>query len=147
MQTPRLARIAYVSATSHDLTHAELEAWLAVWRRNNAASGISGFLLYHRESVFQLLEGSADLIQALYSAIAHDARHHFVAKLIDEPIAARSFGAWPMGHARVVHSDLAALGTLRPFRDPAFCYWHCDEAMARDLIDAFLAGRWRQAIG
>jgi hypothetical protein len=145
MTTRRLARIAYASAT-RDVTRAQLDDLLAMWRPQNAARAVTGFLLFHRESVFQVLEGTPDVIQALYSVIAHDRRHHFVAKLIDEPIEERGFGDWPMGYARVVHSDLAAIGTLRPFLDPAFCYWHCDAAMARDLLGAFSAGPWRRAI-
>jgi len=146
MTLPHLARIAYASATRCGVTADELGELLSTWRDHNAARAVTGFLLYHRESVFQVLEGSSDIIQALYSAIAHDRRHHFVAKLIDEPLAERSFADWPMGYPRVVHSDLAALGTLRPFLDPAFCYWHCDSAMARDLIEAFTTGPWRRAL-
>jgi hypothetical protein len=146
MATPHLARIAYVSALRSEVSRGELDALVSAWRRNNAQQAVTGFLLVHRDSVFQVLEGFPDVVRALYTTISHDLRHHFVAKLIDEPIALRNFGDWSMGHARLVRSDLAALEPLRPFLDPAFRYWHCDEAMARMLLTAFATGPWRRAI-
>jgi hypothetical protein len=146
MSISPLARLAYASATSPELTRAELGVALEGWRQRNAARGVTGFLLYHRESVFQVLEGPREVVHRLYSAIAHDPRHHFVAKLIDEPIAERAFADWPLGLPRVAHSDLAALGPLRPFVDPAFCYWHCDARIAHALVDAFVDGPCRRAI-
>lgn len=141
-----LARIAYVSALRSEVSRGELATMVSTWRRQNAERAVTGFLLVHRDSVFQVLEGFPDVVQALYATISHDLRHHFVAKLIDEPILQRSFGDWSMGHARLVRSDLAALAPLRSFLDPAFRYWHCDEAMARTLLAAFATGPWRRAI-
>ena len=146
MKVSTLARIAYASATAPELSRETLDVALAGWRARNAARGISGFLLYHRASVFQVLEGPPGVLQPLYSAIAHDPRHRFVAKLIDEPIATRAFADWPLAEARIAHGDLAGIGVLRPFRDPAFCYWHCDAAMARELVDGFARGPWRRAL-
>ena len=120
---------------------------LSTWRRLNAGRGITGFVLYHRESVFQLLEGFPDVVHDLYDAIARDPGHRFVAKLVDEPIAQRSFGDWSMGLGRITGRDLGALPALRAFQDPAFRFWHCDETMARALITAFTAGPWRRSIG
>jgi hypothetical protein len=147
MATLHLARIAYVSATPCELSRSELDTMLSRWRRLNAERAITGFLLYHRASVFQVLEGFPDVVQALFTTISHDPRHRFVAKLVDEPIAQRSFGDWSMGNARVVRTDLGALPELRPFLDPAFRYWHCDEAMARALLAGFTTGPWRRSIG
>lgn len=146
MATTHLARIAYASATQSEVSLDELHTLLSAWRRLNAGRGVTGFLLYHRESVFQLLEGFPDVLQELYDTIARDRRHRFVAKLVDESIADRSFGDWSMGHARLVRTELGVLPPLRPFLDPAFRYWHCDEAMARELIAAFTTGPWRRAI-
>ena len=96
----------------------------------------------------QVLEGFPDVIQTLYAAIEQDVGHHSVTKLIDEPIAARSFGDWSMGHGRVIRSELGALEPLRALLDPAFRFWQCDEAMARALVTAFATpGRWRRSIG
>lgn len=147
MTTSHLARIAYASATRGELSRSELGTMLSSWRRLNACRGVTGFLLYHRESVFQVLEGFPDVLQELYDTIARDPRHHFIAKLVDEEIEDRSFGDWSMGLARIVRTELGAIAPLRPFRDPAFRYWHCDETMARELIVAFATDPWRRAIG
>jgi hypothetical protein len=146
MVAPHLIRIAYVSALRSEPSRLELDAMLSTWRRQNARNAVTGFVVVHRDSVFQVLEGFPDVVQALYETISHDLRHHFVAKLIDEPILHRSFGDWSLGHARMVRSDLATLEPLRAFLDPAFRCWHCDEPMARTLLDAFMTGAWRRAI-
>jgi len=146
MASSHLTRIAYVSATRSDVPRDELGAMLSMWRRLNAERGVTGFFLYHRESVFQLIEGFPDVVDGLYQAIARDQRHHFVAKLIDEPIPRRSFGDWSMGQARMVSIELGALAPLRPFLDSAFRYWHCDPAMAGELVSAFTTGPWRRSI-
>jgi hypothetical protein len=146
MSTPHLSRIGYASALVRELPRGELEAQLSGWRRLNARRGITGFVLVHRESVFQVLEGFPGVVHELYETIARDPRLRFVAKLVDEPITRRSFGDWSMGSARLVHTELAANEPLRPFLDPAFRFWHCDEDMARALISAFTTGPWRRAI-
>src|ERR1051325_11459371 len=137
MSTPHLARIGYVSALDHELPREALDAQLSGWRRLSARRGITGFFLGHRESVFQVLVGFPGVVHELYETIARDERHRFVAKLVDEPITRRSFGDWSMGNARRVQTELAANEPLRPFLDPAFRYWHCDEDMARALMSAF----------
>jgi hypothetical protein len=147
MATTHLARIAYASATQLDVSREQLHTLLSMWRRLNATRGVTGFLLYHHGSVFQLLEGFPDVLEQLYDTIARDPRHHFIAKLVDESIGQRSFGTWSMGQARIVRTELGVLPALRRFLDPAFRYWHCDEEMARVLIDAFTTGPWRRSIG
>ena len=146
MSTPHLARIGYVSALDRELPRGELDAQLSGWRRLNARRGITGFFLGHRESVFQVLEGFPGVVHELYETIARDPRNRFVAKLVDEPIMRRSFGDWSMGNARLVRTELADSELLRPFFDPSFRYWHCDEDQARALISAFTTGPWRRSI-
>jgi hypothetical protein len=141
-----MARIAYASALRAELSRDELDPLISAWRRRNAEHAVTGFILVHRDSVFQVLEGYPDVVQALYATIARDLRHHLVTKLIDEPIADRSFGDRSMGHARMVRTDLGVLEPLRPFLDPAFRFWQCDEAMARTLVTAFTTGPWRRSI-
>jgi len=147
MMTPHLARIAYVSAVQGDLPRGALDALLSTWRRCNAERGVTGIFVHHAGSVFQVLEGFPEDVESLYQAIAADPRHRFIARLISEPIAQRSFGDWSMGQARVTGHDLGALPALRAFLDPAFRFWHCDQAMAQALVAAFSTGPWRRSIG
>jgi hypothetical protein len=135
MATPHLARLAYASALHAPLSAAQLYAMLSQWRRCNAERAVTGVFLAHQDSVFHVLEGFPDVVQALFQAISRDPRHHQVTKLIDEPATQRSFGDWSMGLARVV-----------PSADPEFRYWQCDEAMARALLAGFTTGPWRRSI-
>ena len=146
MLTPHLARIGYASALRDVLPRGELDALLSVWRRRNAEHGVTGLLLHHAGSVFQVIEGFPEDVVHLYEAIARDPGHHFIARLIHEAATERSFGDWSLGHGRVAAADLAALPELRPLLDPAFRYWHCDETLACALVAAFTTGPWRRSI-
>jgi hypothetical protein len=147
MLTPHLARIGYASALRDELSRSDLDALLSTWRRRNAQRGITGLLLHHAGSVFQVIEGFPEDVVTLYEAIARDPRHHYIAQLIHQPITQRSFGDWSMGYGRVAGPELGAVPGLSPLLDPAFRYWHCDEAMAEALLAAFAAGPWRRSIG
>jgi len=146
MASSHLTRIVYASATSEELARDELDAMLSSWRRLNAGRGVTGFMLYHRASVFQVLEGFPEIVRPLYDAISSDPRQHQVAKLIDEEIAERAFGDWSMGYVRLVSTGAATVPLLRAFIDPDFRYWQCDEKTARQLVAAFATGPWRRSI-
>ena len=146
MNTPHLARIAYASALRTELGRGDLDALLSGWRRRNAQRGITGLLLHHAGSVFQVIEGFPEDVIRLYEDIARDPRHQFHAKLVHEPATRRYFGDWSLGHGRATGSDFSALPELRPFADPAFRFWHCDPMMAEALITAFTTGPFRRSI-
>jgi len=144
MSTAHLLRIAYASATA--LSRAELDTHLSSWRRLNARRGITGFLVYDRASVFQVLEGFPEIVEELYAHIARDPRHDHVVQLAADARTHRSFGDWSLGLARATVTDLAALPGLSALADPAFQLWQADAAMAATLIEAFTAWPWRRMI-
>ncbi|HEY0193107.1 MAG TPA: BLUF domain-containing protein [Kofleriaceae bacterium] len=146
MATPHLVRIAYASALRGELSRDELDVLLSKWRRRNAERAITGVLLHHRESVFQVLEGFPDLVRPLYETISQDPRHDAITTLIDEPAERRCFGDWSVGHARIVYAELGQRAPLDRLLDPGFRYWQCDEPMARALVGGFTTGPWRRAI-
>src|SRR6185295_18284320 len=92
MNTPHLARIAYASALCDEPRRGELDALASAWRRHNAQHGITGLLLQHAGSVFQVIEGFPEDVVRLYEAIARDRRHRCVTQLIHEPASQRWFG-------------------------------------------------------
>ena len=49
-----------------------------------------------KNSFLQILEGPADLIQALYKTISEDKRHTNINRLCDESVEARLFSDWSM---------------------------------------------------
>lgn len=146
MNTPHLARIAYASDLCDEPRRGELDALLSTWRRRNAQHGITGLLLQHAGSAFQVIEGFPEDVVRLYEAIARDRRHRSMTRLIHEPASQRWFGDWSMGHGRVTASDLGAIPGLRAFLDPGFRFSQCDPAMAEALVAAFTTGPWRRSI-
>lgn len=65
----------------------------------NPANRITGVLAVHDGRFLQVIEGPADAIGRLYTAIGHDRRHERIELVFDEPCAARAFGAWSMAFA------------------------------------------------
>ncbi|MDT0631148.1 BLUF domain-containing protein [Rubrivirga sp. S365] len=97
MSSAPLVQVVYGSATPHLLSRDELLDILRVSRRNNAAAGVTGALLYTEGNVMQVLEGPGPAVEATYARIARDPRHHRVLPLIRGPVEARSFPDWSMG--------------------------------------------------
>ncbi|HEY3287190.1 MAG TPA: BLUF domain-containing protein [Gemmatimonadaceae bacterium] len=108
-----LHTLVYVSSAEHLQSEAELEEILTVARELNARDDVTGILLYHEGSFMQCLEGDREVIHATYDRIARDPRHHGIVKLLDEPIAERSFPEWQMGYFRAAKSELLALSNER----------------------------------
>ena len=94
-----MKNIVYVSTAVKLMHENQLLDILHNSRQHNAALNISGVLLYSEGTFIQLLEGKDAVIDALYSRIQADQRHKSVVKLIDEPIAEKSFSQWLMGFA------------------------------------------------
>lgn len=63
---------------------------------NNAASDLSGLLLFDGVRFLQVLEGSDDAVEATMTRIKRDPRHVAFVALSDKRVAARSFGGWAM---------------------------------------------------
>ena len=53
----------------------ELPELLEECRTNNAKCDITGILLYHNQSFFQVLEGDRSVVEALFEKVASDSRH------------------------------------------------------------------------
>ena len=102
-------------------------------------------LLYAEGSFFQVLEGEADVVDALYAKIELDQRHDHVTLIIREPIAKRHFNDWTMGFYKVSRQDLAKMsGVTDFFGDRATV--SSDAGRARKLLAAFREGRWRKKL-
>ncbi len=146
-QAHDLVHCIYVSASTREFSVEELEALLDVAKTNNRALNVTGMLLHHRGSFFQILEGEAAVVDALYEKISGDSRHAKVTKLINERIAARDFADWSMGLARATRQDLAKIEGLNDFFLSGGCFSELDEGRAKTLLNSFREGRWRATIG
>ncbi|MGY6632609.1 MAG: BLUF domain-containing protein [Alkalilacustris sp.] len=103
-----MLRIVYFSSSPTPLSPEDLAALLAVSRRNNAADGITGLLLYHDQNFLQVLEGEEAAVTACFERIRRDPRHRNLIMVSRDTRPARSFGQWWMGFARM--GDLASAG-------------------------------------
>ena len=117
-----LYRLAYISSSVELLAQKELEDILARSRRNNAADGITGLLLYHDGNFFQVLEGAKDAVLACYGRIEKDLRHNGCIVLISEPSEIRRFANWDMAYvpfSRLEPSCRKGFLDLQRFRETA----------------------------
>jgi Sensors of blue-light using FAD len=74
---------------------------LASARRYNPGHGITGALFCDGLNYVQVLEGEANIVDALFLRINDDPRHDDVVLLAREPIEARMFADWAMGFAEI----------------------------------------------
>lgn len=98
-----LFQLVYTSIYRAGRVDSELSALrsiLSVSRRNNQAAGVTGFLIFDRDSFLQVLEGPREALDATMARIAQDDRHRDVSVLDTRPIGQRSFDAWTMGGCR-----------------------------------------------
>jgi hypothetical protein len=138
-----LFQCIYASSATPSFREFEIPALLERARTKNAALGITGMLLFIEGSFFQVLEGDATAVDALYSSIATDTRHDRVTRIIREPIARRSFSDWTMGFATLGRDDVHQLIGENDFFTGARCLEQIDAGRAKKLLIAFGAGRWR----
>ncbi len=97
-------QVMYISASTGELSDHELKELLDQSRRSNAASGITGILLYCEGSIIQLLEGEKDKVEDLYHKIRNDPRHTRCIRLLGEYREKRDFPNWSMGFQLVKKS-------------------------------------------
>ena len=91
-----LVRLLYVSRATESTTES-LEAVLQRARRHNAEHGITGILCYSNNIFMQLLEGSREEVNCLYSEIQRDSHHTNVQLLHYDEITEREYPGWTMG--------------------------------------------------
>ena len=142
-----LIHLIYCSAAPRTRGREELAALLAGARLHNERHGITGMLLHVDGSFFQVLEGPAAKVDALYARIAADARHAEIVRIIHEPVARRSFGQWSMGFVQVDDELLRSVEGANDFFRGGTALSAIDSGRARKLLQAFGAGRWRRRDG
>lgn len=95
-----MIQICYISTARPTVVPADVDAILAVSRRNNQRVRVTGLLLYNGKRFLQLLEGPVDAVEATYRRIAADPRHFALVRLSERTIEAREFGDWDMTFQR-----------------------------------------------
>jgi hypothetical protein len=114
--SPSLHRLVYYSrnriAGSPAAMGEEVRRILAASRKNNAAMGVTGALMFNAGCFGQLLEGRRSAVEATFERIQQDERHGEVSVLAFEPIAGRLFAQWSMGFVGAHPEDAAAYADI-----------------------------------
>ena len=90
----------------------EVEQILASSRRNNAACGVTGALLFNAGCFAQVLEGPLAAVERTFERIQRDPRHTEVMVLQLGPIEKRGFPAWSMAFTGQSAEGQARFGRL-----------------------------------
>jgi hypothetical protein len=140
-------RTIYVSAATVPFSPSQLGNLLARARGFNSSQGITGLLLYHQQSFFQVLEGPEQSVGSLYEIIERDPRHEKVLLLSKENITQRGFGDWSMGFVDIDRRGKPLLGFKELMHaKSSFLELQGDSSLLARLIDGFQEGRWRQSV-
>ena len=143
-----LIQLVYASAATKPFTQNALRELLSKARTFNSSVGISGLLLYHEQSFFQILEGPAEVVIPLFTRIERDPRHERVLLLSKkENGEERNFAAWSMGFIDVDSMAAKLPGFLKMLEaKSSFLELQGDAKLVAKLIDGVQEGRWRQSI-
>lgn len=141
-----LTHVIYTSVATRPFETPELLELLDRARRHNEQAGLTGMLLYADGNFFQVLEGEAPVIEALYARIQRDPRHAHMTRIIHEPIPERAFADWTMGFCDVSKAELADIVGVNDFFREGRAALGPDAGRARKLLDAFRDGRWRRRL-
>ena len=105
-------------------SEADLKILESAWR-HNAEMGVTGYLLRTRTRYFQVLEGSADVLDDLMELIDRDARHDALEILLDTQVTHRKFSNWAMGYHLITEDE----------RDEFQGWQDTGDVFARSMID------------
>ncbi len=101
-----LYSLIYVSSAQVPFSKPELTTLLEIARRNNAAVGVTGMLLYKDGNFMQAIEGEEDALQKLHEKIQKDPRHGGMLTLLKKPIEERQFPDWTMAFRNLADDAL-----------------------------------------
>ncbi|USI75008.1 BLUF domain-containing protein [Sphingomonas morindae] len=99
-----MRQIVYTSVRRTLLDDAALIALRRLAERRNARLGVTGLLVYDGQRFIQALEGEAEALATLMTAILHDARHEAVEIRVNRAIARAEFGDWSMNFRHACNS-------------------------------------------
>lgn len=120
-------RLIYISTVASEVGDIEVDRILATSRLRNAASGITGLLIYDGVRFLQYLEGEEADVTATFGRIKCDPRHRGVVELWVSMGNERQFPQWTMASRRV--DDGADLGDA-----VAEMTRQCDPRIAVELL-------------
>ena len=137
-------QLIYSSAATVPFSESEIATLLLRARAKNGRLGVSGLLLHDSGSFLQVLEGDAEVVNALFATIALDKRHSRLVQLLNRHVAQRRFAEWKMGFVSVS----ALTQTIPGYSD--YLQHRGESGKAADaaerVLSAFRDGRFRSII-
>jgi hypothetical protein len=94
-----LQRMAWSSVPSPSFSAARLGEIVAPARIDNQRNHVSGMLVFTGAHFVEIVEGEARELDALWSRVQSDDRHHGLLRHGCEPCGDRWFADWKMGYA------------------------------------------------
>ena len=110
----------YASSAVQLFAPEELRALLETSRRNNAALGISGMLLYKDGNFLQVLEGREAAVLQLADKISHDPRHRGIITLMQGFESEYQFPEWSMGFCDLRSDEATTMPGYSAFLESSF---------------------------
>ncbi len=101
--------IAYVSMAVKTLTPTEVDQLLIASREFNQTHGVTGVLLCHKKTFFQLFEGPPEAVAEVYARIKNSGQHTSILELCNEFSKKRYFNSWSMGFCYLPQTQIQAL--------------------------------------
>jgi hypothetical protein len=142
-----LVRIVYASAATKPMSAVDLGDLLLEIRTKNKRSGITGLLLYHKKSFFQILEGEEAAVKDAYAKIEGDKRHEDIFLILSQNVKTRNFKRWNMGFVDLDEKASHLTGFLKYMKaKSSLLDLQGDSKLVARLIDGFHEGRWRQSV-
>lgn len=103
--------LIYTSQSTQVVSNESLQKLASVSARNNAATGLTGLLLYGSGNFLQVLEGRKPVIEMLYKRIRIDPRHDQCELIYQGEREGRLFPNWNMGALNLDGPDEQAGGS------------------------------------
>lgn len=141
-------QLIYISAATVDFTPHDLRDLLSKARANNTNIDVSGMLIFHEGSFFQVLEGPEENVFQIFDHISDDPRHDEVKLLLKQDVKKRSFEDWSMGF---VNPDKALFQQIEGFADffkKGFSVpeMRNQQSLLGRVMREFRDGKWRQCV-
>ena len=141
-----LTHLIYASTATRRFDRLQLSALLQKAREANVKTAVTGMLLHEAGNFFQVLEGPKAVVECLFIEICSDKRHDKAVKIMQEPIAKRSFEDWTMAFSDITRDELTTIEGLNDFFGRGSMFAQLGSGRAKKLVAAFGQGRWRSKI-
>ena len=91
-----LHSILYKSKADSTFNNQDIEQMLQEAKKFNKNNEITGMILFYKSYFIQLIEGKKEVVEALYSRIKKDERHHDVETILSQPTNLTLWSDWSM---------------------------------------------------